>query len=457
MSDSTAPASFTSLHKNSLSAPTSPMADLLTLVESERVTPWTDLAPQWQSTFTQATLPGKHPIALVSPQNLQEMGQVIQWANRHHTSLLPCGQGSKLHWGGLVEGPSIALSTRYLSSLVDHAVGDMTVTVEAGMPFAQLQQTLAQTGQWLPLDPAYADRATIGGLIATASAGSLRQRYGGVRDLLIGVSFLRADGQLAKAGGRVVKNVAGYDLMKLLTGSYGTLGIITQATFRAYPLPDLSETVMVLGDAGTIAPLTRTLLAGNLTPVVVDLLSEALTERLVGQRSLALLVRFQGLAASVQEQLKRLEELVQQVNGTQQRWSGADETDLWQRLRTLMEPPCQETLITCKIGVRASEVEAVLAELDRQVPGQFTQIHAGSGLGVLQLPETDGLARLLTDLRTLCRSYDGFLTLLQGSVALKQVFEPWGYGGNALDLMMRVKQQFDPKRILSPHRFVGGL
>lgn len=157
------------------------------------------------------------PSCIVYPQTPEQLGTVVSLARQNQWRILPCGSGSKLHWGGIPKDINIVVSTARMNQLIDHASGDLTVTVQAGMKYAELQKILAATGQFLALDPSYSDRATIGGIVATADTGSLRQRYNSVRDQLLGISFVRADGQLTKAGGRVVKNVAGYDLMKLLT------------------------------------------------------------------------------------------------------------------------------------------------------------------------------------------------------------------------------------------------
>ncbi|HEY9883407.1 MAG TPA: FAD-binding oxidoreductase, partial [Thermosynechococcaceae cyanobacterium] len=216
------------------------------LTETVEVQAWETLPAAQQASIAQAVAPDVTVSGVAYPSTPAALAAMVQADDRQ--PLLPCGAGSKLAWGGLVGGlkdkektlPLLVVSTERLNQLIDHAIGDLTVTVEAGMRFADVQATLATAGQYLPIDPAYPDHATIGGIIATADTGSLRQRYNGVRDLLLGVSIVRADGQVAKAGGRVVKNVAGYDLMKLFTGSYGTLGIITQATLRVYPLPEAS-------------------------------------------------------------------------------------------------------------------------------------------------------------------------------------------------------------------------
>lgn len=389
---------------------------------------------------------------IASPNAQEELAEVIACAYRNRWQVLPTGNGSKLSWGGVVRSPQgriVIVSTSRLNRLVEHAVGDLTVTAEAGMKFSELQAILAKAGQFLALDPAYPEHATLGGIVATADAGSLRQRYGGVRDMLLGLSFVRFDGQIAKAGGRVVKNVAGYDLMKLFTGSYGTLGIISQVTFRVYPIPDASQTVVLIGTADNIAQATKTLLASALTPTAIDVVSSGFG---IGE-GMALVTRFQSVEASVKEQSARLLELGQHLGLKGSTYAGNDEASLWQKLGEQMHGAAINGGITCKIGVLPTAEIATLSLIDNL--GAIAFIHAGSGLGVLRLDSIDkaGVERV----RSHCQSHSGFLTVLDAPVSFKQEIDVWGYSGNALDLMRKIKQQFDPEGIFSPHRFVGGI
>ena len=286
------------------SSPVSPelTPSLKALGETAGIQFWQTLDSQSQSTIAAAIEPDHLPSGVLSPGTAVELAAVVAETYQQRQTLLPCGHGSKLTWGGLVKVPDWVVSTDRLNRLIDHAVGDLTVTVEAGIGFAELQSTLAQAGQFLAIDPAFPDQATIGGIIATGDTGSLRQRYNSVRDMLLGITFVRSDGQIAKAGGRVVKNVAGYDLMKLFTGSYGTLGILTQATFRVYPLPEASQTVVLSGEADAIAQATQALMNSALTPVSADLLSES-------NPGYSLAVRFQSILPSVELQISRTIEL----------------------------------------------------------------------------------------------------------------------------------------------------
>lgn len=173
--------------------------------------------------------------------------------------------------GPCLETVDLILSTRGLRRLIDHAAADLTVTVEAGMTLAELQQILAEQGQWWPVDPLYPNWATVGGIIATADTGSLRWRYGSIGDLVLGITWVRADGEVAKAGGRVVKNVAGYNLTRLFTGSLGSLGILTQVTLRLYPLPAAQATLLATGALADLEVLARQVLNAPVSPAGVDL------------------------------------------------------------------------------------------------------------------------------------------------------------------------------------------
>jgi glycolate oxidase FAD binding subunit len=414
----------------------------------------------WQERVEKAVVPGTKIDCTVYPNTQEELAAVIAWAGQNRCAVLPCGSGSKLDWGGLVKldpahppgaGRIAAASTARLNRLVEHAVGDLTVTAEAGMKFADLQLLLAAAGQFLPIDPAYPQQATLGGIVATADAGSLRHRYRGVRDLLLGMTFVRSDGKIAVAGGRVVKNVAGYDLMKLFTGAYGTLGVISQVTFRVYPLPESSGTVVLTGEVNALSQTAQILLSSALTPSAIDLLSPQLVAKLGLGKGTGLIVRFQSIAPSVKQQSARLLEVGEKLGLQGTSCCENDDRQLWQRLPETMWDSGTKPAIICKIGIRPSEAVRAINEL----PVQDALIHAGSGLGVLRFESAT--ADTLLQVRRGCEAYGGFLTVLAAPADIKQQLDVWGYNGSAIDLMRRIKQQFDPENILSPHRFISGI
>jgi glycolate oxidase FAD binding subunit len=433
------------------------------IVGSVGVYAWESLEPEQQIQISAALIPGTQIGCVVYPATLAELADVITCASQNHWRVLPCGSGSKLHWGGLAEGVQVAVSTARLNRLIDHAVGDLTVTAEAGMRFAELQVTLAKVGQFLAIAPTYPNRATLGGIVATADTGAWRQRYGGIRDMLIGLSFVRSDGQVAKAGGRVVKNVAGYDLMKLFTGSYGTLGIIDQVTFRVYPLATASQTVILTGTAEAIAQATKTLLTSALTPTAIELLSNSTVTQLQLGQGMGLVSRFQGIAVSVEQQASKLLEVGQALDLESKELIAEDESNLWHRLSERFEVTAAEPAITCKIGVLPANAVATLAKVSEMAESEMAEsemteaiatIHAGSGLGKLKL-SGDITPQMLLKIRQLCESQGGFLTVLAAPVSFKQQFDVWGYSGNALEWMQKLKHQFDPQNLLSPHRFIS--
>jgi glycolate oxidase FAD binding subunit len=437
---------------------------LESIAGAAQVCTYPSLETSWQAKIMQAVTPSSTLACMVSPNSQEELAEVMACAQRHQWRMLLAGEGSKLGWGGLVKEPQIVVSSQRLTRLIDHAVGDLTVTVEAGIPFAYLQAILAKEGQFLPLDPTYSDIATLGGIIATADTGSLRQRYGGVRDLLLGISFIRADGQVAKAGGRVVKNVAGYDLMKLFTGAYGTLGFMAQMTLRLYPLPETSKTLLMTGDITKITQAREILFRSVLTPTAADLLSPNLVSLLGAERASGLLIRFQGLEASVQEQSRQWQAITQELRLSTTSFVEKEEVLLWRRIQEVREP--KNPAVTCKIGVLPSDGVEALAMLETMakkhnlsVEKTLGILHAGSGVGVIQVEDSsaDNLQRFLMELRTYYQTRQGFLSILEAPVALKQKFDVWGYTSNSLGLMRSLKNQFDPGKLLNPNRFVGDI
>ncbi|AVH64566.1 FAD-binding oxidoreductase [Nostoc sp. 'Peltigera membranacea cyanobiont' 213] len=408
---------------------------------------WENIEIGQQKRIQQAITSGKSPTYIVYPRTQQQLAAVIAKAHSHNWRILPCGNGSKLNWGGLAKDIDVVVSTERINQLIEHAVGDLTVTVEAGMKFSDLQALLAKSRQFLALDPTAPESATIGGIVATGDTGSLRQRYGSVRDQLLGITFVRADGEIAKAGGRVVKNVAGYDLMKLLTGSYGTLGFISQLTFRLYPLSEASGTVVLTGSAEAVSQAADILRGSALTPVQADLLSTKLVSSLGLGEGLGLIARFQSISESVKEQSNRVLEVGQKLGLDGAIFADGDEASLWQRLQERIHSSATESVITCKIGVLPTAAVEILTQVELGL------IHISSGLGLLQLESTNQVLKL----RDFTQANRGFLTILSAPMAVKEQIDVWGYTGNALPLMRRIKEQFDSKNILSPGRFMGGI
>jgi len=427
-----------------------PLDQYTALLGSAAVVPWSQLDDFWQTALAQVS--PEPPSCVVYPGDLEQLAAAVATAHEHRWRLLPCGHGSKVSWGGLATGIDVVISTAGMMQPVDHAVGDLTVTASAGQSLAALQDQLAQAGQFLAVDPTYPQRATLGGIVATADTGALRQRYGGIRDTLIGVRFVRHDGEMVKAGGRVVKNVAGYDLMKLMTGSFGSLGVLAELTFRTYPQAPAAATVLLAGEDGAVSQALAELRRSPLTPVALDLLSPALMVALGHGPTLGLAARFETVAAGVAEQVTRLLSQGQGQGLQGQALEGEAGAQLWDRMTQMLG---EEAAILAKVGCLPVAAATLLRRLDQL--GGLGRIHTGSGVGMVALGEGHDSLTRLEALRSHCQEHQGYLTLLQAPLELKQQLEVWGYRGNALAVMGRIKQQFDPQRCLSPGRFVGGL
>jgi glycolate oxidase FAD binding subunit len=379
------------------------------------------------------------------PSELQEL---VQDLHRQATPWLPAGCGSRLDWGAALEpdtngkGP-LVLSTARLDRIVAFNPEDFTVTVQAGTPLVVLQQELALHRQWLALDWPWGSRAdgsgsgSIGGLVARGLAGGYRQRYLGVRDQLIGIGLVRADGTAARAGGRVVKNVAGYDLMRLLTGSWGSLALITEITLRTLPQPPERRGLWLSGAPSRLAGMVRWLLDSSLSP-----------ERIDWQQSpdgSGLLLSLASISAqTLEEQIACIRERATDL--------AVDElttTALQERLEQGLGPSADSAWVL-RLGVRCSGLEELLA--DRALGPLAWSFAAGSGLGMVW-GRADALAGYQVEaLRRRCMALGGHLSVLRQPAG--QAIPAW-LDTPSRPLIESIKRQFDPKQQLAPGRLPG--
>jgi glycolate dehydrogenase FAD-binding subunit len=266
---------------------------------------WTDLEAivgreyVWPASASDA-IDGLQPARIVAPRTAQEIAQVLQYCSSNGLGVIPRGGGTKMGFGNRPQKADLILSTERLDRIIEHAWGDMTVIVEAGCTIENVQRAVGEHGQRLAADPLWPEKSTVGGLIATGESGTLRIRYGAVRDLVLGVEVALPDGNLIKAGGKVVKNVAGYDLTKLMIGSLGTLGVITRAVFRLHPLP--------VATASYSASLSSADEAAKLMLAILDshLVYTGLQVRADRPDRISLDVRAEGIPESLQDQYAKL-------------------------------------------------------------------------------------------------------------------------------------------------------
>jgi len=402
------------------------------------------LCPRPQSTAESA-----QPV-LIEPATEQELAKVLQLANNADLSVIPRGGGTKLAWGNPPHRADILLSTARLNAITEHAWSDLTATVEAGCTIKQLRESLSQHGQRLALDPLWPSRATVGGVLSTNDSGALRLRFGSLRDLIIGVTLALPDGTLAKSGGKVVKNVAGYDLPKLVTGALGTLGVITQATFRLHPLPKEARTISCL--ARNPREAQRLLLAIQSS----KLAHSAAQVRFVESMQPQIDVLFEATQAGLDAQVAQLKTLLTPSavidpgpavwNARQELFSaGSDD---------------QSNSAVAKISTLPAKIADVMEALARASARQArcNAVFQATGVGTIHLVgEPMALAFVLELIRCDLEYQDDSLVVYHRPSAKTFALNSWGNPGDALPLMRALKQQFDPKSTLNPGRFVGGI
>jgi glycolate oxidase FAD binding subunit len=361
-------------------------------------------------------------------------------------TVVPRGGATKLDWGNPPKKVNLILSTARLNRIVEHAWADLTVTAEAGCTLQSLQHTLAQHDQRLAFDGLWPERATIGGVLSANDSGALRLRFGALRDLIIGVTIALPDGTLASSGGKVVKNVAGYDLPKLVTGAFGTLGVITRAVFRLHPLPRAAKTLSFTAES--FPAMQQHILAIQDS----QLAHTALQIRCAAGELPAADILFEatdaGLAAQ-ESQLRKLLGSVRAEQSSQNIWNARQ--DLWNR-------PTNNTLLA-KMSLLPVDIAKTLDSLkaicdSRRVNWQIAL--QATGIGMLRLEaDPSRLSEAVKQLRTELQSR-GALVLLRRPQELHSI-DAWGNAGDSVSLMRAVKHQLDPKNTLNPGRFVGGI
>ena len=399
---------------------------------------------------------GVRPRVVVEPASEDEVASVLACASREGLKVLVRGGGTQLAMGFPPRGGDVLLSMTRLAAVVEHNPHDLTATVQAGIRLDALQASLAHAQQWLALDPILPAAATVGGIVATNATGPRRLRYGSVRDQIIGVRVALADGTIARGGGKVVKNVAGYDLPKLFTGSLGTLGVIVAATFRLYPIPAASRTVVLTGaDPAPLCELAVRAIGSTLVPTALDVVGPTAPD---GPCTFA--ARFESGAEAVEDQAARLIALAGEQSGAARTLAGDEEARLWQQIDgTLAATSAAEPGLTLKASLLPTGVAGWLAILREAAPRAGLDVrwraHAGHGLVFARLGGAeDALVLAVDKLRQAAGERRGSLVVLDAPPALAERVDVWGPSA-ALELMRRLKASFDPNATLNPGRFVG--
>ncbi|QXJ25045.1 FAD-binding oxidoreductase [Actinomadura graeca] len=375
---------------------------------------------------------GVEPAMVAAPASLDEAAAVMGVAAGRGLAVVPRGAETRLDWGTPPERCDLLVDTRLLDGLVEHASGDLVVKAQAGLPMDRLGEMLAEKGQRLALDVPLPG-STVGGTVASGAAGPLRFLYGTPRDLVIGLTIVRADGRIARSGGKVVKNVAGYDLGRLFCGSYGTLGLIVEATFRLHPVPDARAWVCCpVGDAGEAYEAVQTVLHSTIAPSSVEYL---------GPGTIAVLL--EGVPDGVAARARQAADLL----GGQISENAPDGWGSYPEGTTLLDVSAPPTALPHLIN-------AV------QETGPETGVTwSGDGHGHVGLPASlapDEVAAAVDAIRAALAPHKGRAVVRYAPQEVRGALDLWG-PLPALTLMRRVKDQFDPDHRLSPGRFAGGI
>lgn len=390
---------------------------------------------------------GVKPRLVVEPETAEDVAALLAWASRERLSVVFRGGGTRLIWGRQPAAIDLLVNMRRLNRVLAHADADLTATVEAGATIQEFNAVLARHRQWLPIDAT--DEATVGGAIATNDSGPLRHRYGTPRDLLIGVRLAVTDGRLVKAGGNVVKNVAGYDLGRLVSGSFGSLAAIVSATFKLLPVPASWQTLIAtFQERDAAARAVKSLTGSQLEPIALDLQAIHVGHDTAPYR---LLVRFAGAPAATAAQAVQARALI----GTGEVLSGDPESAVWRRYHARASASAGAVIRMSWLPAALPHVLALVDELG-QSGGAGASVElvgrAAIGSGLLKIDgNTTWQASVVERLRA--RSdVVAHVTLCDATSALKDQVDVWGPLGAAGTLGLAVKRALDPMGILNAGR-----
>jgi len=416
------------------------------------------------------------PSAAARPGTAEEISELVKLAAAEKFAVIPTGARTKLDIGMPPARYDLAVDMTRLDRVISYDPGDLTSSVEAGIPLAKLAATLAQHKQFLPLSVLFYDRATVGGTLSSGVDSPLRQAYGTARDFVLGMEFVTGDGALAKSGGRVVKNVSGYDLHKLMLGAIGSLGIITRVNFKTFPLPAESRGWLAVfsrhEDAFGFAQSIR---KSPLAPHTLDIFDRQAsvlfhTSAQLDKSDWGVAVSAAGNEKVMERCSRDLQAMARAANASA--FSVLDEprrSELWQRIRefpALSAEHSPDALIikVNSLPARMGEVSQKLRSIAAISGLPFAAIARGSGVVYFALlpaergaPAMARIAPCAREIFSVAASSKRHATIPWCPPELKREINIWGAPREDFPLMQRVKQAFDPHNIFAPGRFVGGL
>ncbi len=422
---------------------------------------------------------GRAPSLVLFPTSSDQIAEIFKLARRYGKKVLISGNNSQRNFGSQLEAFDWCISLKQMNNIIEHEAADLIVTVQSGVTLAQLQKFLNRKNQFLALDPIGAEDRTLGGIIATNSSGPLRLLYGTCRDLVLGMKVVLPDGTIIRAGGKTVKNVAGYDLSKLFIGSMGTLGVITELTFRLSPTAAESQTLWIEFDRlDQLFELAQSVGASNLVISRCEYVDEKFVEKYLADSSPSkaphcLLFNVQGPAEMVTATIKRLQQIASSMeakNGII--FSKQDDAKLWDRMNSLRSVSDTGSLaLQCQISVPKSALAQVIQQIQKYAAdaGSPIALRAHAGNGILHIfwgnekqekITADQYRSIIQSLRQIGQNC-GESMVVQDLTVTSEVTATseliWGKPGSEFALMKAIKAKYDPHGVLAGGRFIGGL
>ncbi len=423
---------------------------------------------------------GKKPKVVVTPATIDEVSKVVAYASQEHRAIVPRGNGSKMKMGGIPRKMDIVLSTRRLNRITDRDCENLTLSAESGLTLGEVQQGLAKVGKgyFLPLDPPFTDQATLGGIVATNSSGPKRLLYGSARDMMIGAKAVFPNGDIVVSGGKTVKNVSGYDMCKLLIGSYGTLGILCEMTFKLLPLPEKEATLglsfAALEDADDFV---RELRGGQFIPSSIEILNGLAVQKMKSSISMPpngnylVAVGLEGVAESIDRQVSEMSEMGKKHGTLEAVTLDAEKHQaFWVALRDFSSRLTDEdsNVISMKSNFLISKCGDILGSYEKIARGLGIHCafisHAGNGIlyshvlpGKSFRSKVDSFVELIEKLTAEAAKNGGGLVVESSPPSIKKKVDVWGQSRSDYLVVRRLKEQIDPAGILNIGRFVGGI
>jgi glycolate oxidase FAD binding subunit len=411
---------------------------------------------------------GMMPRFVVAPGNVEEISKLLVYANSEKLAVVPRGNGTKIAQGGIPRNLDLVLSMLRMNRVIEHDVPNLSLSVEAGMTLSAVQEKLTGTGKgsFLPLDPPYSEKATIGGIIATNGSGPRRYLYSTARDLLLGLKAVSPNGDIVAFGGKTVKNVSGYDMTKLMIGSWGALGVITEITTKLLPLPEASATLLVsfenLAEAGS---LTRKVLHSALLPSAMELMDRKAASQLGEEVKYLVAFNLEGVGEAVERQVAEIGEMGKREGAINAKiLKGQEESAFWVRVRDIALVTKAPVILKSNFVIsRQAEILGNYEKMAQTIGIGCAFIgHAGNGILSTYILEnsavkTDSLVNLVGKFTAEAEKHGGNLVVESCPTELKAKISVWGQPRTDVVVMHRLKEKVDPIGVLNPGRFVGGL